>query len=148
MSTNLEYRERERQRKRESGRHVGGRPGKLNEKKGDRDLEREILKQRRHFFVGRTTWKFFAARVAKWEMLAATNARWKWAAVKKVNGNTYDISSIKRVTKKFLEVSRCSRAKQRQRNVQKKCAARAKFLLLIRPIVVFHRFPALHAFAA
>ena len=47
---------------------------------------------------------------------------------KKVNGNTYDISSIKRVTKKFLEVSRCSRAKQRQRNVQKKCAARAKLL--------------------
>ena len=67
---------------------------------------------------------------------------------KKVNGNTYDISSIKRVTKKFLEDSRCSRAKQRQRNVQKKCAARAKLLLLIRPIVVFHRFPALHAFAA
>ena len=58
--------------------------------------------------------------------------------------NTYDISSIKRVTKKFVEVSRCSRAKQRQRNVQKKCAARAKLLfLLIRPIVVFHRSPAL-----
>ena len=38
---------------------------------------------------------------------------------KKVNENTYDMSSIKRVTKKFLEVSRCSRAKQRQRNVQK-----------------------------
>ena len=59
---------------------------------------------------------------------------------KKVNENTYDISSIKRVTKKFLEVSRCSRAKQRQRNAQKKCAARAKFLLLIRPIVVFSRY--------
>ena len=44
---------------------------------------------------------------------------------KKVNKNTYDISSIKRVTKKFLEVSRCSCAKQRQGNVQKKCAARA-----------------------
>ena len=43
-----------------------------------------------------------------------------------VNEKTYDNSSIKRVTKKFLEVSRCSRAKQRQRNVQKKCAARAK----------------------
>ena len=28
------------------------------------------------------------------------------------------ISSIKRVTRKFLEVLRCSRAKQRQRNVQ------------------------------
>ena len=33
---------------------------------------------------------------------------------KKVNERTYDISSIK----KFLEVSSCSRAKQRQRNVQ------------------------------
>ena len=43
---------------------------------------------------------------------------------KKVNENTYDISSIKRVTKKFLEVSCCSRAKHR--NVQKKCAARGK----------------------
>ena len=63
---------------------------------------------------------------------------------KKVNENSYDISSIKRVTKKFLEVSRCSRAKQRQRNVQKKCAARAKLLfLLIRPIAVFHHSPAL-----
>ena len=39
---------------------------------------------------------------------------------KKGNRNTYDICSIKRVTRKFLEVSRCSRAKQRQRNVQKK----------------------------
>ena len=57
---------------------------------------------------------------------------------KKVNRSTYNISSIKRVTRKFLEVSRCSRAKQRQRNVQKsvqscfllirkKCAAGAKF---------------------
>ena len=54
----------------------------------------------------------------------------KWAAVceKEVNENTYDISSKKSVTKKFLEVSRCSRAKQRQKNVQKKCAARAKLL--------------------
>ena len=67
---------------------------------------------------------------------------------KKVNKNTYDISSIKHVTKKFLEVSRCSGAKQRQRNVQKKCAAHAKLLLLIRPIVVFHHSSALHAFAA
>ena len=67
--------------------------------------------------------------------------------MKKGDGNTYDIFSIKLVTKKFLEVSR-SRAKQKQRNVQKKCAARAKLLLLIRPIVVFHLFPALHALAA
>ena len=38
---------------------------------------------------------------------------------KKVNEKTCDISSTKRVTKKVLEVSRCSREKQRQRNVQK-----------------------------
>ena len=47
---------------------------------------------------------------------------------KKVNKKTCEISSIKRVAKKILQVSRCGRAKQRQRNVQKKCAARAKLL--------------------
>ena len=47
---------------------------------------------------------------------------------KKVNEKANNISSIRRVTEKFLEVSRCSRAKQRQRNVQKKCATRAKLL--------------------
>ena len=50
---------------------------------------------------------------------------------KKVNEKTYYISSIKRVTKKFLEVSRCSRAKQRQRlKCTEKCAARAKLLFV------------------
>ena len=34
---------------------TGGRPVKLNEKKGDRDLEQRNKKQRRHTFVGRTT---------------------------------------------------------------------------------------------
>ena len=34
---------------------VGGRPTKLKEKKGDRDLEREMNNRRRHLFVGRTT---------------------------------------------------------------------------------------------
>ena len=62
---------------------------------------------------------------------------------KKVNEAMYDISSIK----KFLEVSRCRRSKQRQRNVPKKCAAPAKFFFWlirpIRPIAVFHRSPAL-----
>ena len=38
---------------------------------------------------------------------------------KKVNKNTYDIFSLKRVTRKFLEVSRCSRAKQRQKMYKK-----------------------------
>ena len=45
---------------------------------------------------------------------------------KKVNRNTYNISSIKRVTRKFLEVSRSSRAKQWQRNVQKVCCTQRK----------------------
>ena len=38
MSTNLEYRTRERQRKRE----IGGRRANLDEKKGEGDIEREI----------------------------------------------------------------------------------------------------------
>ena len=60
---------------------------------------------------------------------------------KKVNRNAYNISSIKRV----LEVSRCSRAKQRQRNVQKKYAARAKcFFFLIRPTDVLGCFCCRH----
>ena len=40
-------------------------------------------------------------------MLAATRVNIS-DGEKKVNKNTYDISSIKRVTGKFLEVSRCS----------------------------------------
>ena len=59
---------------------------------------------------------------------------------KNVNRTTYKISSIKRVTRKFPEVSRCRLAKQRERKKQTKGAARAKLLLLlfmlIRPIVV------------
>ena len=44
---------------------VGGRPAKLIEKKGDRDLEREMKNRRRHFFVGRTTRKFCVAAVTE-----------------------------------------------------------------------------------
>ena len=61
-------------------------------------------------------------------MLAATKVKMSGSEKKKVNKNTYDITSIKRVTRKFLDVSRCSRAKQQQSNVQIKCAARAKLL--------------------
>ena len=56
---------------------------------------------------------------------------------KKVNENTYNISSPKRVTKKFREVSCCSRAKQRQRNVQKKCAAHVKLLFCSVDLLLF-----------
>ena len=53
-------------------------------------------------------------------MLAATKVKMNGnEKKKKVNRNTYHISSIKRLTRKFLEVLRSSRAKQRQRNVQK-----------------------------
>ena len=44
---------------------------------------------------------------------------------KKENKTTYNISFIKRVTRKFLEVSGCRLARPRQKDVQKKCAARA-----------------------
>ena len=39
--------EQEKDREKEK---VGGTPAKLNEKKGDRDLEQKDKKQRRHFF--------------------------------------------------------------------------------------------------
>ena len=60
-------------------------------------------------------------------MLAATRVKMRYRE-KRVNKNTSDIPSMKRVTRKFLDVLRNSRAKQRQRNAQKKCAARAKLL--------------------
>ena len=60
-------------------------------------------------------------------MLEATKVKMSGSEKKKtVNKDTYNISSTKRVTKKFLEVSRCRRTKQRKRNVQKKCTTRAK----------------------
>ena len=39
MPTNLEYKGKEREKEK-----VGGKPSKVNDKKGDRDLEREIKK--------------------------------------------------------------------------------------------------------
>ena len=72
-------------------------------------------KQGRYFFVGRTTWKLCSGGD---KMRNASGNQWKEkmsGSEKKVNENTFDISSIK----KFLEVSRCSLSKQRQRNVQK-----------------------------
>ena len=111
---------------------------KLNEKKGDRGLEQEI-KNKEDIFLLEEQHENFVAAVTKWEMLAATNAS------EPVNGNTYGISSVKHVTKKFLEVSCCGRAKQRRRNVQKKvcCTCGVAFFLLIRPIIVFYCSPAL-----
>ena len=83
-------------------------------------------------------------------MLAATWVKMSdGGKIANKNKNTYDISSIKRVTRKLLEISHFSRAiKQRQRDEQRKCVARAKFLfLLIRLIFVFF-FTVLVAFDA
>ena len=91
---------------------MGDRPAKLNEKKSDRELERKI----KSYLLEEQHEKFLAA-VRKWEILAATKV--KMGEWKKVNNNKYDISSVKLVTRKILEVSRCGRSKQRQRNVQK-----------------------------
>ena len=70
MSTNLEYRAGERQRKRESRRQAS----QAQREKGRQRARARDIKQRRHFFVGKQHENFVAA-VTKWEMLAATNAR-------------------------------------------------------------------------
>ena len=44
---------------------------------------------------------------------------------------------LHKTCKKFLHVLRCSRAKQRQRNVQKVCCMCKAAFLLIRPVVLF-----------
>ena len=60
MSTNLEFRTRESQRKEK----VGGRPVKLNEKKSDRQLERAI-KDKRDIFLLKEQHENFVAAVGK-----------------------------------------------------------------------------------
>ena len=88
----------------------------------EKELERERKKNKRRHFLLRKNMKFCSDG-----MLAATRVKMS-DSEKKVNKNTSGISSIKRVTRKFPEVSRCSRPKQRQINVQTKRAARAKLL--------------------
>ena len=55
--------EQEKDREKEK---VGGRPAKLNEKKGDRDLEREI-KNKGDIFLLEEQHENFVAAVTKWE---------------------------------------------------------------------------------
>ena len=63
--------EQEKDREKEK---VGGRPAKLNEKKVDRVLERE-MKNRGDIFLLEEQHENFVAAATKWEMLVATNAR-------------------------------------------------------------------------
>ena len=70
MSTNLEYRARERQRKRESRRQAS----EAQREKGRQRSRARDKKQRRHFLV-EEQYENFVAAVTKWEIIAATNAR-------------------------------------------------------------------------
>ena len=118
MSTNLENRGRERQRKEKVRRQA-------SEAQREKELERDT-QNKGDVFCGRNNMKFCSGgekMINASGHLGENERQWK-----KVNKNTYDISSIKHVTRKRLEVSRCFRAKQRQRNVQRKCVARAKLL--------------------
>ena len=58
---------------------------------------------------------------------------------KKVNRKTYNISSMKPVTRKFLEGSCCSHAKKKKtaKKCTKNCAARAKLFFFLLLIVVY-----------
>ena len=54
MPINLEYRARDIDREKNK---VGGRPARPNDKKGDRDLEREIKKTKEIFFYWKNNMK-------------------------------------------------------------------------------------------
>ena len=84
-----------------------------SEAQREKELERD-RKNEGDIFVGETRSNFVAA-VRKLEMPEATRVKMS-DSEKKVNKNTYDISSL---TRTFLEASRCSRAKQQ--NNQESC---------------------------
>ena len=100
---------------------MGNRPAKFKEKKSDRELE---------LFVGRRTSKFFSGG----EKMRNTSGH------QGDNERVYHISSIKRVTRKFLEVSRCGRANNGKEMYKKVCCTYKVVFLLIRPTVVFSPF--------
>ena len=91
----------------------------------EKELEREIKNKQRRISLEEKHENFIAV-VRKMKNTSGHQGENERQRKKKVNRNTYNISSIKPFTRKFLEVSRYSRAEQGQRNVLKKCAARAK----------------------
>ena len=72
-------------------------------------------------------------------MLAATRVKMS-DSEKKVNKNTYDISSIKRVTRKFLEVHVIVVQNNGKEMYKQVCCMCKIAFVLIRPIVVFSTF--------
>ena len=123
MPTNLEYRARERQRKRES-RWQASEAQRVKGRQRSRARDKKT-KETFHFFLLEEQHENFVAVVTN---ACDHQCKVKMSGIEKVNEKTYDVFSKNCVTEKFLEVSRRSRAKQRQRNIQKKCAARAKLL--------------------
>ena len=103
MSTNLEYRKRIKDREKEK---VGREASKLNA--GEKELERGGKKQRTHFICWRNNVKFCSG--GEKMRNASRNKGEKSDSEKKNRTLTTFNSSIKRVTRKFLEISRCSRA--------------------------------------
>ena len=96
-------------------------------------------KQRRLFLLEKQHENFVAA-VTKFEMLSDTNTRRKCAAAKKVNKNAYEILSIKKGFWKFPVEFMQNNCKEMYKKV---CCTCKSSLLLIRPLVVFHRSPVL-----
>ena len=70
MSTDLEYRARERQRKR------GGRPAKLSQENVDRDLERQIKNTKETFSCWKTNMKFCRGHQCKVKMRGSEKNKW------------------------------------------------------------------------
>ena len=118
MSPNLEYRERKRQKKRESRRP--GSEAQWGNWERQRTRERE---KKGYIFVGRTTWKFCnGGEKMRNAMGHQGENEWQWKKSEQEHVRYFLHEMCNQ------EVSHCSRAKQRQSNIQKKCTARATLL--------------------
>ena len=93
--------------------------GQVSEDQREKELALEREREKKNLIGDTFCWgnnmKFCSDGMLAATRVTENERQWK----KKANKNTSDISSIKRVTRKFLEVSRCSRAKQRQRMYEK-----------------------------
>ena len=117
---------RERQLKRTNRRQAS----EAQREKGRQRSRARDKKQRRHFFVGRT-WRFCSGgdkiRNASGHQRKVNMS----GSDKKVNENTYDISSIKRVTKKFLQVFTFYSCKTTEKKCTKKVCYTCKVAFLL-----------------
>ena len=130
MSTNLEM-EKGKGREKEK---VGNRPAKINEKKQRWRASKREKKQGRHFLLKER--ENFVACGEK--MGNASGQRGEMSGSEKKSEQEFVRHFLhKPFTRKFLEVSRCSRAKQRQKQL---CCTCRVDLLLSRPTVVCSPF--------